>query len=109
MNNSKNKLILSLYIGCIALSVATLSMSIAWFATSTRVQVNTIDISIDCDRELFISTERDGENMNLKIVAQLSFGISLQGRRAKGVIVRAYYRLQQGVRQFVRAHFRHRR
>lgn len=61
MNNSKNKLILSLYIGCIALSVATLSMSIAWFATSTRVQVSTIDISIDCDRELFISTERDGE------------------------------------------------
>lgn len=59
--NNRNKLVLSLYIGCIALSVATLSMSIAWFATSTRVQVNTIDISIDCDRELYISTEKDGE------------------------------------------------
>ena len=59
--NNKNKLILSLYIGCIALSVATLSMSVAWFAAATRVQVNSIDISIDCDRELFISTAKDGE------------------------------------------------
>ena len=45
-------------------------------------------------------------NMNIKVNAQISFGISLQGRRAKGVFVRAYYRIQQGVRQFVRAHFR---
>ena len=45
-------------------------------------------------------------SMIIKVNAQISFGISLQGRRAKGVFVKAYYRLQQGVRQFVRAHFR---
>ena len=45
--------------------------------------------------------------MIIKATAQISFGISLQGRRAKGVFVKAYYRIRQGVRQFVRAHFRH--
>ena len=54
-----NKLILSLYIGCIALSVASISMSIAWFASSNRVRVSSFDISIDCDRELLISTDKD--------------------------------------------------
>ena len=55
------KLILGLYVGCIALSAASFSMSVAWFASSTRVYVNSIKIGIDCDRELFISTAEDGE------------------------------------------------
>ena len=45
--------------------------------------------------------------MQFKATAQLSFGISLQGRRAKGVFFHAIYWLWQGVRQYVRAHFRH--
>lgn len=53
------KLILSFYVGIITLSVATLSMSIAWYAASTRVSVRSIDITIDTDRELLISTEKD--------------------------------------------------
>ena len=55
------KLILGFYVGCIALSAASFSMSVAWFASSTRVFVNSIQIEIDCDRELFISTDKDGE------------------------------------------------
>ena len=58
---NKKKLILSMYIGCIALSAVSVSASVAWFASSTRVYVNSVEISIDCDRELFISTEKDGE------------------------------------------------
>lgn len=57
----KSKLILSLYIGAIALSVATLSMSLAWYANSTKLRINSINISIDCDRQLAISTAPDGK------------------------------------------------
>ena len=56
----KSKITLSFCIGCIALSVAGLSMSLAWYAAANRLQVSSIDITIDCDRELFISTSPDG-------------------------------------------------
>ena len=45
-------------------------------------------------------------SMLLKVDAHLSFGLSLQGRRAKVVLVRAYHRVRRGVKQFVKAHFR---
>ena len=57
----KNTLTLALLVGCIALSVASISVSIAWFATSNRLQVSCLDITIDADRELYISNEIDGE------------------------------------------------
>lgn len=57
----KSKFILAFYVGVITLGVASLSMSIAWYATSARLYVNSIDISIDADRDLQISTKRDGE------------------------------------------------
>ena len=48
-------------IGVIALSAATVSMAVAWYATSRQLYINSIDITIDADRELEISTTRDGE------------------------------------------------
>ena len=53
------KLILAMYIGVIALSVATVSMSVAWYATSRQLYINSIDITIDADRGLEISTNKD--------------------------------------------------
>ena len=55
----KSKLILTLYIGVIALAVASVSMSVAWFATSRVLYVNSINITIDTDRDLKISTTKD--------------------------------------------------
>ena len=55
----KRRLILGFYVGAISLSVATLSMSIAWYASSTRLRIESILISIDCDRQLAISTQPD--------------------------------------------------
>lgn len=55
----KEKLILSFYVGMVALGVASLSMSVAWYATSSRLFINSIDISIDADRLLEISLEKD--------------------------------------------------
>ena len=48
-----------MYIGVIALAVASVSMSVAWYATSRSLYVNSIDILIDADRELEISTSKD--------------------------------------------------
>lgn len=50
-----------MYIVMIALGVVSVSMSIAWYATSRTLFVNSIDISIDTDRELLISESIDGE------------------------------------------------
>ena len=55
----KSKLILALYIGVITLAVASVSMSVAWFATSRTLYVNSINITIDTDRDLKISTSKD--------------------------------------------------
>ena len=57
----RSKFILTFYIGMIALSVATLSMSIAWYASADIVRIEGIDITIDADRAIQISTSRDGE------------------------------------------------
>ena len=55
----KSKLILTLYISVIALAVASVSMSVAWFAASRTLYVNSINISFDADRDLEISQSRD--------------------------------------------------
>lgn len=57
----KSNLILGFYVGVIALCVATVSMSIAWYASSTQVRLEAIEMTVDCDRELGISVARDGE------------------------------------------------
>ena len=56
----KNKAILSLLVGILALNVATVSMSIAWYANSATVYINAIDISFDTEKDLKIATEIDG-------------------------------------------------
>lgn len=57
----RSKLVLSLYVGAIALSAASLSFSVAWYATADRARINSIVMTIDSDRELLISTAIDGE------------------------------------------------
>ena len=57
----KSNFILGFYVGVIALCVATVSMSIAWYASSTQVRIEGLVMTVDCDRELAISTERDGK------------------------------------------------
>ena len=52
----RSRLVLSLFVGAISLGVATLSMSVAWYASSRDLRIETIAISVDCDRQLAIST-----------------------------------------------------
>ena len=58
---NKKRLIISFFSGIIALNVITISMSIAWYASATRLFVESIVISIDADRELLLATAPDGE------------------------------------------------
>ena len=57
----RSKLILSFYVGAIALSAASLSFSVAWYATADKARINSIVMTIDGDRELLISTQKDGD------------------------------------------------
>ena len=57
----KNKLILAFFIAVISLNVAAASLAIAWYATSRTLYINSIDISIDAERDLKISTSIDGD------------------------------------------------
>ena len=54
-----NKLILSFYVLTTSLSVAALGMSIAWYATSNRLRIESFTITIDASRQLAISTDVD--------------------------------------------------
>ncbi len=54
-------MILAFAIGAIALNVATVSMSIAWYANSIIAYVDAIDITFDSDKDLLMATEIDGE------------------------------------------------
>ena len=57
----RSKIILSFYVGAIALSAASLSFSVAWYATADKARINSIVMTIDGDRELLISTQKDGD------------------------------------------------
>lgn len=56
---NKKRTVLTLYVGAISLSIATLSMSLAWYSASRILRIDSITISIDCDRQLAISTKED--------------------------------------------------
>ena len=47
--------------GVIAVGVATISMSVAWYAAADKVILDGILMTVDTDREILISTSRDGE------------------------------------------------
>ena len=55
----KSKLILAMYLSSITLCIGTFSMSVAWYTSSTRLQISTVEITLDCDRQLAISTQKD--------------------------------------------------
>ena len=55
----KSKIILATYLGAITLCIGSFSMSIAWYGSTSHLHVRSIDITIDCDRQLAISTEKD--------------------------------------------------
>lgn len=57
------KIILTLYVGIIALSTLGLSFSLAWYASSSQLHVDSIEIALDCDRDLKISTSSNFENL----------------------------------------------
>lgn len=56
----KSNLVISFFVGAIALCVATVSMSVAWYASADRAWIENIIMTVDGDRELLISTEADG-------------------------------------------------
>lgn len=55
----RSKIILSTYLLAISFTIATFSMSIAWYATSARLRIEEFEITIDCDRQLAISTDAE--------------------------------------------------
>ena len=66
---NKRRLIISLILGTVALSVISLSASLAWYASSDRLQVNTINLDLRTDEEvgLFISTKEDKDSFKDKL------------------------------------------
>lgn len=58
----KNKITLILFIGIIALTTISIVSTIAWYANGVSNLVDPVDVVIDCDRKLFISTKDELEN-----------------------------------------------
>ena len=53
----RNRLIVALLALCVAMSATSISFSFAWYASSARVYVQSIDIGVVGERELYIATE----------------------------------------------------
>ncbi len=66
---NKRKLVISLILGTVALSVISLSASLAWYASSDRLQVNTIDLDLRTDESvgLYIGTSTNEEAFKEKL------------------------------------------
>ncbi len=56
-----SKITLAALLGIIALNVTTVSMSIAWYASSANVTIDAIELEIDGERDLKIATKVDGD------------------------------------------------
>ena len=56
---NKRRIVLSAIIGTIALSALSLSFSLAWYASSDRLGVNTVEIAVQATRGLKISKSED--------------------------------------------------
>lgn len=62
MNDKQRKRItIASILGVISIGVTSLSFSYAWYASSARVEIAGIDISVHDERNLVISPDRDGE------------------------------------------------
>lgn len=57
----RSRVLIALLILCAALTAASASFSIAWYASSTHLLVEQIVIQIDDERELLLATEKEGE------------------------------------------------
>lgn len=66
---NKRKLVISLVLGTVALSVISLSASLAWYASSDRLQVNSIDLDLRTDESvgLYIGTSTNEEAFKEKL------------------------------------------
>lgn len=65
---NKKRIIISALTGTIALSVISLSASLAWYASSDRLVIDTIDLTINSgDHHLFISTSPELDTFKEKI------------------------------------------
>ena len=60
--DNKKRLTIGFLIGMIAISVTSLSFSIAWYASSNFLRVDPIDIAIECDRSIKISPTTNPED-----------------------------------------------
>ena len=66
----KRKLVISLILGTVALGVLAIPVAtIAWYASSDRLLVNTIDLDLRTDKsvDLYISTSRDEDSFSNEI------------------------------------------
>lgn len=61
MKNKKNKIILALLISCVALTATSISLTGAWYYTSSILRVDNLVISTGDDYELKVATKKDGE------------------------------------------------
>ena len=58
----KRRIIISSIVGTIALTALSLSISLAWYASSDRLNINTIEVNIQTDKELKISKTAEKED-----------------------------------------------
>ena len=67
---ARKKLILGFFIGMIGITVTSLSMSLAWYASSNYLRVDPVNIAIQADRTLLLSTTNEREDFKSSLSLQ---------------------------------------
>ena len=56
---SKRKIVISSIVGTVALLALSLSFTLAWYASSDRLSVDSFEVKLKCDNHLLISTQKE--------------------------------------------------
>ena len=70
-DNIKKRLTIASILGVISIGITSLSFSLAWYASSSRVEVSGVDIYIRSERNLRLSPTIDGEFKNEYLYEEL--------------------------------------
>ena len=65
--NRKRRLTIATFLGVISLGITSLSFSIAWYASSAQLDIDGLNITVDAEKEIKISTSADIESFKSKL------------------------------------------
>ena len=66
----KKRIVITALIGAIAVSTLSVSLTLAWYASSNKLKVSSFDIDMNGDAQLLLSTSKELETFKDKLTKE---------------------------------------